>query len=106
MARGDRPGLVGAGGSLGKGLKKRLPPDLWAAVEQCFAGAQPADNWAALAQTVEIYRRVAIEVGESLGYTYPDELHQRVMAYVEQISPVWMPPMNAAGRKAKHDVRP
>lgn len=72
-------------GSLGKGLKKRLPPALWAQVEQSFAGASPADNWAALDRTMALFRQVAIEVGAQLGYAYPDELHQRVSAYVEQI---------------------
>jgi aminoglycoside 6-adenylyltransferase len=72
-------------GSLGKGLKKRLPPELWARVEQCYAGAGLADNWAALAHTMALFRQIAIEVGAHLGYAYPDELHQRVGAYVEQI---------------------
>jgi aminoglycoside 6-adenylyltransferase len=72
-------------GFLGKGLKKRLPPDIWAQVEQTYAGARLADNWDALAHTMALFRRVAVEVGEHLGYVYPDELHRRVGAYVEQI---------------------
>lgn len=72
-------------GSLGKGLKKRLPPDLWAQVEQTYAGARIADNWEALARTLDLFRRVAVEVGEQLGYAYPHDLHQRVNAYVDQI---------------------
>lgn len=31
-----------------------------------------------------LFRQVALEVGKHLGYAYPDELHQRVSAYVEQ----------------------
>lgn len=72
-------------GSLGKGLKKCLPPDLWAQVEQAYAGAAIADNWTALAHTMTLFRQVAQEVGAHLGYVYPDELHQRVQAYVEQL---------------------
>jgi aminoglycoside 6-adenylyltransferase len=72
-------------GSLGKGLKKRLPADIWARVEQTYAGARISDNWEALAHTMTLFRQAAIEVGAHLGYTYPDELHQRVSAYVEQI---------------------
>jgi aminoglycoside 6-adenylyltransferase len=72
-------------GSLGKGLKKRLPADIWARVEQTFAGAGIADNWEALAHTVALFRQVAVEVGEHLGYAYPESLHERVGAYVEQI---------------------
>jgi aminoglycoside 6-adenylyltransferase len=72
-------------GFLGKGLKKRLPPDIWAQVEQTFAGACLADNWEALTRTMDLFRRIAIDVGEHLGYPYPHDLHQRVSAYVEHI---------------------
>ena len=72
-------------GFLGKGLKKHLPPDIWVQVEQTYAGARLADNWDALAHTMALFRRVAVEVGEHLGYAYPDELHWRVSAYVEHI---------------------
>jgi aminoglycoside 6-adenylyltransferase len=72
-------------GFLGKGLKKRLPPDIWDQVEQTCVGARVADNWEALARTMALFRQVAVQVGEDLGYAYPDDLHQRVWAYVEQI---------------------
>jgi aminoglycoside 6-adenylyltransferase len=78
-------------GFLGKGLKKHLSAGMWAQVEQTCAGASIADNWAALAHTMELFRQVAIEVGARLGYAYPDELHQRVSAYVEQIRQLEQP---------------
>jgi hypothetical protein len=34
---------------------------------------------------MELFRQVSKEVGDYFGYTYPDELHQRVWAYVEHI---------------------
>ena len=79
-------------GFLGKGLKKRLPPDIWAQVEQTYVGARVADNWEALAHTMALFRRVAVEVGAHLGYAYPHDLHQRVSAYVEQIQQRGRPP--------------
>lgn len=72
-------------GSLGKGLKKHLPSELWAQVEAAYAGASMDENWRALMQTLAVFRRVAGDVGAQLGYEYPDELHARVAAYVEQI---------------------
>ena len=72
-------------GFLGKGLKKRLPPDIWDQVEQTYVGARVAENWEALARTMALFRQVAVKVGEHLGYAYPDDLHQRVSAYIEQI---------------------
>lgn len=72
-------------GSRGKELKKHLPPKIWTALEQTYAGAQIKDNWIALERTMELFRQVAAEVGESLGYRYTDELHDQVNAYVDHI---------------------
>jgi aminoglycoside 6-adenylyltransferase len=72
-------------GALGKGLRKHTPPDLWRALEDTYVGASAAENWDALFNTIELYRRVAIEVGEQLGYTYPHEMHRRMIAYLEGV---------------------
>ena len=48
-------------------------------------GPGEQDNWAALFATIHLYRRVAIEVGEHLGYRYPHELDRRVMVYLEKV---------------------
>jgi aminoglycoside 6-adenylyltransferase len=72
-------------GSLGKGLKSRLAARLWDRLEGCYAGARLTDNWIALAHTLALFRDAAVEVGQHLGYAYPEELHQRVCAYVERI---------------------
>lgn len=72
-------------GNLGKGLKKHLPPEIWTALEQTYAGSRIADNWKALANTMALFRQIAVEVGDHLGYTYPHDLHQRVSTYVNQI---------------------
>jgi aminoglycoside 6-adenylyltransferase len=72
-------------GSLGKGLKKQLPSELWAQTEKCYAGAGAAENWEALFRTMELFRQVAMEVGKGLGYTYPLDLDKRVTAYVQKM---------------------
>ena len=72
-------------GSLGKGLRRLLPPEIWAELEHCYASARPEENWEALANTMALFRRVAIEVGDHLGYAYPYDLDRRVIAYVERI---------------------
>ena len=70
---------------MGKGLKGYLPSDIWSELEQTYATAQITANWDALSRTLALFRRIAIEVGERLGYAYPELLHQRVCAYIEQI---------------------
>jgi aminoglycoside 6-adenylyltransferase len=76
-----------ATGALSKGLKKRLPAKTWSLLEGTYAGASIADNWEALFRTMALFRQVAIEVGESLGYSYPYDLDQRVTAYVKGMQP-------------------
>jgi aminoglycoside 6-adenylyltransferase len=72
-------------GFLGKGLKKHLSPATWAQLEASYAGAGLAENWVALANTMALFRQVAIQVGAQLGYAYPHDLDRRVSEYVEQI---------------------
>jgi aminoglycoside 6-adenylyltransferase len=72
-------------GWLGKGLKKKLPPEIWSQLEAAYAGAETADNWQALFRTMALFRRVAMEVGEGLGYVYPLDLDKRVTAFVKEM---------------------
>jgi len=72
-------------GSLGKGLKRYLPADIWMQLEESYTGARLEDNWEALLKTIVLFRRVAVEVGTHLGYKYPYDLDERVTAYVEHI---------------------
>lgn len=80
----DTNGSV-AVGSLGKGLKKKLSPEIWSQVESTYAGGDIAENWTALYRTIELFRQIAVQVGLRLGYTYPYELDERVTAYAKQI---------------------
>ena len=72
-------------GALGKGLKWQLPPAIWAAFEQTYADADIDANWTALLRTLELFRHLAVEVGDSLGCQYPEQLHARVVDYVQRI---------------------
>jgi aminoglycoside 6-adenylyltransferase len=74
-----RPGVDG------RGLKKQLPPEIWADLESTYAGAGTEENWEALFKTIELFRKVAIEVGDNLGYNYPQDLHHRVREYLERV---------------------
>lgn len=72
-------------GALGKGLKKRLPSALWTQLENTYAGAGIAENWEALFRTIALFRQVACEVADRLGYAYPHELDQRVTHYAQKM---------------------
>jgi aminoglycoside 6-adenylyltransferase len=72
-------------GPFGRRLKQWLRPDLWEALANTYAGAELDENWQALFRTVELFRRVAVEVGGYLGYAYPHDLERRVIAYIHKV---------------------
>ena len=72
-------------GALGKGLKRRLPPDVWSELEGTYAGAGIEDNWNSLFRTIAFFRRIAREVGEHLGHAYPEELDRRVTDHARRM---------------------
>jgi len=65
----------------GRGLKKIVPPDLWAELEATYVGAGIADNWAAMWRTIDLFEKVARQVGAALGYPYPEDMHRRSVKY-------------------------
>jgi aminoglycoside 6-adenylyltransferase len=77
-------------GPYGRRLKRHLHPDLWSDLESTYVGTGLAENWHALFQTINLMRRTARDVANSLGFTYPDKLDQRVVSYlmkVQQLDP-------------------
>jgi len=72
-------------GTYGKGLKKWIPPELWAEFESTYVGAGIEENWEALFRTIDLFRKVAIEVGLHLGFVYPHDLDRRMMIYLNKV---------------------
>ena len=75
-------------GFLGKGLKKALPPEIWTQLERTYVGAGIEGNWDALFRTLALFRQVAVEVAEQLGYAYPYEMDRLVVAYAREVKGV------------------
>jgi len=74
-----KPGLYG------QWLKKWLSPDLWAELESTYTGAGLEANWEAMFRTIALFRKVAMEVGDRLGYAYPHNLDRRTVAYLQKV---------------------
>ena len=70
--------------ALGKGLRQGLPAEIWGALQGIYGDAV-VGNWEALFQTMALFRQVARDVDSRLGYAYPDELDERVTAYVRRL---------------------
>jgi hypothetical protein len=72
-------------GVYGRGLKQLLPPDIWSEFAATYVSLDVEENWAALSRVIALFRRVATEVGNALGYTYPQQVDNLVSAYLEAI---------------------
>jgi aminoglycoside 6-adenylyltransferase len=58
---------------------------VWADFESTYVGPDIEDIWAALFRSTNLFRRVAKEVGDALGYTYPQLLDNKVSAYLDAV---------------------
>jgi aminoglycoside 6-adenylyltransferase len=72
-------------GRVGRGLKQLLPADTWSELESTYVGPGTEENWVALFRTTALFRRVASDVGQALGYVYPQDVDDRVAAYLEDV---------------------
>ena len=43
------------------------------------------ENWNALFRTLALFRKVAVEVADHLGYAYPHDMDRRVGAYAQKV---------------------
>jgi aminoglycoside 6-adenylyltransferase len=72
-------------GVFGRGLERWLPGDIWIDLLATYVGPDVEENWDVLFRTTALFRRVAIEVGDTLGYTYPQALDDQVSAYLNEV---------------------
>ena len=54
-------------------------------MEATYAGAGLEGNWQAMFNTIDLFRRIAIQVGQALGYAYPFEMDRRSLVYYEKV---------------------
>jgi aminoglycoside 6-adenylyltransferase len=69
----------------GRGFKQLLPPDIWSAFARTYVWLDVEETWAALFRVIALFRQVAPEVGNALGYPYPQQVDDQVSAYLEAI---------------------
>jgi aminoglycoside 6-adenylyltransferase len=72
-------------GAYGKGLNTHIEPEIWSELETTYVGAGTDENWAALFGTIRLFRKVASEVADHLGYAYPYDMDQRVVSYLNRV---------------------
>jgi len=72
-------------GSHGRGLERLLTAELWADLASTFVGTGIEENWEALFRTTALFRRVALEVGDALGYPYPQDKDATITAHLHGV---------------------
>ncbi len=72
-------------GLCGKKFKQYLEHKTWGELESTYAGAGIEENWTAFFNTLNLFRKIAKQVGQSLDYNYPDRLDQEVTQYCLKI---------------------
>jgi aminoglycoside 6-adenylyltransferase len=72
-------------GNYGKGLHKYLAPEILIELENTHAGSGAEADWESLFRIIKLFRRVAREVGERLGYAYPEDMDARVVKYLNMV---------------------
>ena len=68
-------------GIQGRFFKRYLDPSTWAKLEATFTDAGIENNWQALFNMTGLFRRLAGELAERLGYEYPGETDRMVTDY-------------------------
>jgi aminoglycoside 6-adenylyltransferase len=81
----------------GRGLKQLLPPNIWSQLAATYGSLDVDETWAALGRVIALFRQVALDVGNTLNYAYPQKVDDLVSTYLEAIRT--MPP---AFTKIKH----
>lgn len=77
-------------GIYGRGLGQLLPVSLWSVFAGTYGGLSVEESWTALDQVIGLFRQIAAEVGNALGYSYPQQVDEQVSAYLQEVRS--MPP--------------
>jgi aminoglycoside 6-adenylyltransferase len=78
-------------GNYGKGLVKYLTPEIIRELENTFSSSGENAYWNALFRIINLFRKVAREVGQRLGYAYPQNLDSRVIEYLQKVKKKKLP---------------
>ena len=72
-------------GAYGRGLERLVAADVWAELAATYAGVGVDESWEALLRTTALFRRVATEVGDALGFAYPELVDAGVSAFLDDV---------------------
>lgn len=69
----------------GRFMREWVDPQTWAEIHHTFGGFDAPSSWAALQSSIDLFRRLAAETAQALGYTYDSELDTNISQYIAEI---------------------
>lgn len=72
-------------GQYGRDIKKALDPDTYRELAEVYAGGDIEEMWESFFRTIALFRKVAIKVGDKLGYKYLHDLDRKVTIYHQTV---------------------
>lgn len=69
----------------GRWFKRYLDAETWSELESTYAGSGIEENWEAFFRMVNLFRKLAREVGMQLGYEYDNNTDEEVTRYCSNI---------------------
>lgn len=69
---------------IGTRMKDWVRPDVWERLHETFGRFDAADSWRALLATVSLFRDLARETAERLGYQYPQQVDDAISGYLRE----------------------
>ncbi len=69
----------------GRFMSEWVDPQNWAEIHNTFGGFDALSSWTALQASIVLFRRLAAETADALGYTYDSELDTNISQYIAGI---------------------
>lgn len=69
----------------GKNMQSWVSADVWEDLHSAFARFDAADSWRALIRTNKLFRRLAVETAQALGFEYPSEVDRNISEFIGKL---------------------
>jgi aminoglycoside 6-adenylyltransferase len=69
----------------GRWVENLIAAETWSKIAATYVGADREDSWDALFGVIEVFRDVAIDIAEALGFGYPQALEDQMIRYLVEV---------------------
>ena len=68
----------------GKNMKSWMDHNIYQQLNHCFSTLNKEESFIALINTIEMYRKVAIDLAQKLSYRYNEELDSAITSFINE----------------------